>query len=290
MKACLSGETVTQTAKHISYLIDHRYFYDEFDPARKKFVARYTCGVARNAVAAELRANNYDFADEDFLRSLPRYINNPSMAGFMMEQAIISWIAKHGLYVGSLKNKKMEVIVFAGDYPKWRTDITKQPVLYYPKEFNFPAIDGIIVLIGPKPRMENKKQDLFMFPFQITLALDSHSSSHKIFFSQYQGWIEGLEQFNVVPEFLWISPKAAQPKSHAPSDENNWPAYIERPLELSKVSEYIGNYYKDVKRRQQIQGALGERAGGDGQGRSCRDHAPVGPQAKRRGQLQSPGG
>src|SRR5436190_23645991 len=133
----------------------------------------------------------------------------------------------------------MTVIVFESDSPNWRTDITKDPVLYYPKAFNYPAIDGIIVRMGSKPRMKNKKQDLFMFPLQITLAPDSHSNSHKIFFSQYQSWIEGLGRFNVVPEFLWISPKAAEPKSHAPSDENNWPAYIERPLELSKVSEYI---------------------------------------------------
>ena len=81
MKACLSGQTLSHTAKHIPQVIDHRYFYDEFHPAHVGFATRYTCGVARNAVAAELRANNVDFADKGFLMSLPKYINNPGMTG-----------------------------------------------------------------------------------------------------------------------------------------------------------------------------------------------------------------
>ena len=102
MKACLSGQTTLQSVKDIPRLIDHRYFYEEFDTAHEMYVAHYSCGVARHAVAVELRANNVDFADDEFLTSLPEYINNPSVTGFLIEQAIISWIAKNGLEVGAL--------------------------------------------------------------------------------------------------------------------------------------------------------------------------------------------
>ena len=111
--------------RHVRYIVDHRYSYDEFDPTRAIFVAHYTCGLARNAVAAELRANNVDFADKGFLNSLPKYINNPSMTGFMIEQAVISWIAHNGLDVEPLKNKQMTVTAFEGDRPNWQTHITK---------------------------------------------------------------------------------------------------------------------------------------------------------------------
>jgi len=45
MKACLSGQAITQSAKDIPHVVDHRYFYDEFDPTSAVFVAHYTWGL-----------------------------------------------------------------------------------------------------------------------------------------------------------------------------------------------------------------------------------------------------
>ena len=56
MKACLSGQPVEPSSKEISNLVDHRYFYDKYDP-EDTLVGCYTCGLARNAVATELHAN-----------------------------------------------------------------------------------------------------------------------------------------------------------------------------------------------------------------------------------------
>ena len=80
------------------------------------------------------------------------------MTGFIIEQAVISWIVHNGLNVGQLKNQQMTVTVFEGDRPNWQNDITKKPVFYYPRAFNFRAIDGIIVWIGSKPKTEKRKQ------------------------------------------------------------------------------------------------------------------------------------
>src|SRR5436305_175868 len=112
MKACLSGRAVPQSSKDISDLVDHRYFYDEFDPACKLLVGYYTCGLSRNAVAASLLTNKVNFADQDFLRSLPEYISNPSVAGFMIEQAVLSSIANNGLNIKQEINRPMEVFLF----------------------------------------------------------------------------------------------------------------------------------------------------------------------------------
>ena len=70
MKACLSGQPVELSSKEISNLVDHRYFYDKFD-SEDRLMGCYICGLARDAVTAELRANNVDFADREFLKSLP---------------------------------------------------------------------------------------------------------------------------------------------------------------------------------------------------------------------------
>jgi hypothetical protein len=91
-----------------------------------------------------------------------------------------------------------------------------------------------------------------MFPLQITLAPDKHSDSRKTFFSQWERWIQGLQQFDVVPEFVWISPKGAEIKEHCKSPE--W-AHVERNVPISQVSEKIWNWYDKAKQRQGIREA-----------------------------------
>ena len=212
-------------------LVDHRYFYDEFDPKQKGFVGKYTCGLSRNAVAASLLTNKVNFANKDFLRSLPDYINNPSVSGFIIEQAVLSSIATSGLDIKKPEiNRPMNVVSLQGRRPNFHTE-TKKPVLYIPQVFNFRGIDGVIVWIGPKPKTGRKVQELFMFPLQITLARDKHSDSHKTSFSEWTSWIEDLQQFDVVPEFVWITPEGAENKMHNKS--RKWPAHIEQDIPIS---------------------------------------------------------
>ena len=106
MNACLSRQTVFMSSEIIPKLVDHRYFYDNW--IQEDYVGNYTCGLARNAVAVELRANEWDFADTDFLRSLPDYINDPCVTEFMIKQAVLSSIRSHGLAIGTGINKPEE--------------------------------------------------------------------------------------------------------------------------------------------------------------------------------------
>ena len=72
MKACLSRQPVPASSKDFPELVDHRYFFDEFNEDKRVNVANYTCGLARNAVAMELHANKE-------LRALPRARKGPAL-------------------------------------------------------------------------------------------------------------------------------------------------------------------------------------------------------------------
>jgi hypothetical protein len=247
----------------IPRLVDHRYFFDEYDEDQHVSIANNACGIARNAVITELLANKVDLSEKDFWSSLPKHINNPCI----IEQAILSRISFSGLNItGKDINTSMLVILFSNTFPKFRTDVTAQPLLYCPQRFNYRAIDGIIIRIGSQPIAKKTRQQVFMYPLQITLAPDTHSDSHKTFFDDYGSWIDGLEEYDVVPRFLWISPRAASPKLHQPTDEDDWPAHYEEYIPISQVSSNLWAHYVQAKHRQQIQIPPEPPARGDGQG------------------------
>ena len=66
MKACFNHVPIPDGRDAHLDLIDHRYFY-ELDDSK----GQYTCSLIRDAVADQLLAWNEDFADTDFLTSLP---------------------------------------------------------------------------------------------------------------------------------------------------------------------------------------------------------------------------
>src|SRR5579871_1744671 len=154
IKACLSHQYVRDSSKNFPELVDHRYFYDE--DTNNTYVANYTCGLARNAVAAVLREGGENFVDIKFLESIYNNINNPSVTRFIIEQAILSSIGFNGLPIRDCTNQPMTMVVFEEEFPKFRIDLINTRVLYYPKKFNFRAIDGLIV--APKESQGPKKK------------------------------------------------------------------------------------------------------------------------------------
>lgn len=248
MKCCLLRLPVRPSSQHIPALVDHRYFYDDYDPEYKKLVGNYTCGICRNAAALTLLENKMRF-DRELMQLLPNYVSNPCVTGFIIEQAILSSIVLEGLNITPELNRPMEVAFFQADFPSFNTT-TNGPVLYIPKVFNYRNIDGIIVRIAPKPRGKKTKQELFMYPLQITLAPDKHSNSRKKFFAEWKTWTKGLEEFAVVPEFVWISPEAAETKEHVKDTQQ--PDHVERYVPIRDVSMEIWNWYDEGKQNERI--------------------------------------
>lgn len=260
VKACFSRRHIPIGSPCWPKLIDHRYFYHyQYKPSDEDVAGdygNYTCGLARNAVAAELLASKVDFTDTYFLRSSSNFIN-PSVAGFMMEYAVLSSIGLNGLAIGATIQKPMDIIIFRGATPNFRECITDGPVLYRPDKFNFKGIDGVIVQIETRPKLKGKgtqkrdaeeeKEKLFMYPFQITLAPDSHSDSHETFFNRYDKWTEGLKEFDIVPEFLWITPKPRSLIEHGEKSRPKWPAHRERYVSLEDVNKDWRWYLRELQ-------------------------------------------
>jgi hypothetical protein len=295
VKACISHQHVTSGWTGHPDLVDHRYFY-----RRDNDIGGYTCGLIRDAVAEQLLMWNVNFADADFLASLPKFITNKSVTRFTIKSAVLSSIGSHGLAIGAEIGQPMEMRFFA-DLFNIATDIIDEPVLYYPKKFNHDAIDGIIIFIEPdepkkkrhpkkyvkktrknvkegnkeeteEDRREETKQDdkeekkedvkekkrkdkkgdkkqkqkLLMFPLQITVALETQSNSHAKFFDRYYDtWAKGLSDFDVEPQFLWITPDRRGVIKHEACDK--WPQHDERYIHLKQVNEVIWWRYRNAK-------------------------------------------
>ena len=252
MSACFRRATVPSGWLEYVDVIDHRYFY-QLENER----GRYTCGLIRNAVAEQLHKLQVHFADTNFLTSLTDFIDNPPVAGFMIEHAVLSSIRSNGLAIDAEIGTPMELRLL-GEPPNFATDVTDKPVLYRPNKFNYKAIDGIIVLIkletqntrGKKLKIamakkeENAKPKLLMFPLQITLA-SSHSDSHARFFKEYSKWTRELSTFDVEIEFLWILPEWRENQEHESCSK--WPKHKERYIPLVDVSEAIWRKYQGAK-------------------------------------------
>ena len=261
MKACLSRRPVPNSSSNIPKLVDHRYFYDEY--TNNTYVGNYTCGLARNAVAAVLRDGGENFVDTDFLKSIYDNINNPSVAGFIIEQAVLSSIGSNGLAIRECINQPMTIVIFEAEYPEFRIDLTNTRVLYCPKKFNFRAIDGLIV--APRESQSSKKKGitntnteqekpkLFMAPLQITLAPKTHSDSHGKFFNKWKEWTKGLEEFDIEVEFMWITPDPASSQDHLPKSLQ--PFHKERNVNFGEVNQDIWKHYQIAKEGQKIRKA-----------------------------------
>ena len=232
-------------------LIDHRYFYEV------EGEGTYACGVAREAVASQLHhygMNKVGFMDS--LESLNQFIDNRSVVGFFIEQAVLQTIRSRGLKVHEKISNSMDIIPFDG-FPVFNT--SKERALYVPSCFNYGAIDGIILWLDLSNQKSGKKKEALLFPLQVTIA-KSHSNSEENFFSQWEKWTKGLQDFDVKATFLWVTDKDPSVKDinedyrslkHGNVLKN--PAYTSKNITLEYVNKDIWDYYQkalnDRKRR-----------------------------------------
>ena len=266
MNGVLYNWVVPCSSLFIPRLVDHRYFYDKYENANYD-VGYYTCGLSRDAVFPVLLANKVLFEDTGIKESLSGFINL-SATGYTIEQAVLASIAFIGLAVASRIHDSMEVNIFQDPIPNLAPK-TNRPVLHIPKIFNYKGVDGIIVKKEPpideekkqgeeetqgeeENQGEEKKQDeeekkgeekkkggkqrLFVYLLQITVA-EKHKDSHKTFFDEWKRWIVDLEQFDVIPEFIWISENGGIPKKHDQTDK--WPEHLERDISIGEVNRIM---------------------------------------------------
>ncbi len=187
MRNCLLGREIGGSGMHL----DHGYFYLDTDGC-----ARYSCGLARQAITEFLRENGEGriFLGNEWYKTLEHFKNNPSVIGFTVEQIFISKMASAGLS-GSIALPPAKIITFDGETTWLSVD---EPLAYYmPLKFNKKAIDVLFV------RVDRKAQYAHLVAMQITVA-KQHKDSEAAFFKELNTWLLALEDFKVDISFLWI--------------------------------------------------------------------------------------
>jgi hypothetical protein len=239
MMAYIHRECVPDGYGEMFDLIDRRYFFRQ-----KGGKGNYTCGLVRDAVADQLLEEGVNFTDTYWLTSLPDFITNKAITGFLIEHAILSAIRRDGLAIGKGLGKGMQVKRLKGPNDL-TTGVTGKPVLYRPAICNFPAIDGMIVLIKSKEKKRDKPK-LLMVPIQITVNLSGHADSHAAFVKDYIKWTKSLAEFDVELEFVWITPEEESVREHKAESKSKCPKHKERYVPFKRVSEEIWRQYRSA--------------------------------------------
>jgi hypothetical protein len=125
------------------------------------------------------------------------------------------------------------------------TGVTGKPVLYRLEICNFPAIDGMIVLIKSKGGEEDKSK-LLIVPIQVTVNLSSHADSHATFVKDYIKWTKSLSEFDVELEFVWITPEEDRVREHQAESKSKCPKHKGRYVPFKGVSEGIWWQYQNA--------------------------------------------
>ena len=193
MHACILGQALDYLDPE---LCDHRYFFAERQ-GDGTIVGSYMCGIARGAVSRKLQQYGGIRAIENFWHlQFGSFINNPSMTGFLVEEACLSSISIHGLDIGMGLSTGIATQLFQGDFPQFTLE--EGVVLYCPVKFNFPGIDAVVV------RLESTggRKKAFLFPIQITIA-KKHSDSVGKFFASWGQWSKPFgNEYEIEVRFL----------------------------------------------------------------------------------------
>ena len=197
---------------------DHRYMYQD-----DRGLGRIACGLERDCLVSVVRQLDGDvhFVDGSFLSNM-KTTQNPSMRGFLIEQACLTYIRNSGLLlpspVGLLKRPSSsvscwsaethQVVYFdAGSEDIVRSASIRTPcVLYIPRPFNYRAIDAIIrrVTFGQNAAGEEIVTGVLLVPIQVTVSA-SHKFSPAAFYPRHHVWLSDVDAS--VPRqhvFVWL--------------------------------------------------------------------------------------
>jgi hypothetical protein len=204
MEACLQGTVTTDSTT----LYDLRYFY--VDEHR---IGHYTCGVAFESMMLVFRKARFsNFCDHAWYLAV-QSSENPVVQGFLAEHICLNRIQIRGLQVVHPDLGRMDQASFKTQ-PDWRNLLwsNKSLCLYVPTDYNFRAVDGVILLLDHKAKIAH------LFPLQITLSM-RHKESDKDFYSEmWFPWIQPFEHAGITVNstFVWIDKKEPSTRSQSP--------------------------------------------------------------------------
>jgi hypothetical protein len=186
---------------------DHRYLYED-----DRGIGHIACGLARDCLVSAIRQLDGDrhFVDGSFLSNI-KTMENPSVRGFLIEQACLTYIRTNGLllpdpFAGLLMPDSV-VYFDAGSEAEARIVSAQTPcVLYIPRPFNYRAIDALIrrVTFGQNVAGEEVVTSVLLVPIQVTVSA-SHKPSPASFYPRHHVWLSDIDAS--VPRqhvFVWL--------------------------------------------------------------------------------------
>lgn len=156
-----------------------------------------TCGLARQAAVTLIRrASPGLLGDDTWLMALRTFKDNPSVVGFLVEQACLSAISRTGFNHGSINWKSFASTIFQGDL------IQSIPTgncekFFIPQNPFFRDIDALYL------KVDDEKKTALVVPIQITTA-DEHADSEAKFYSRWPTWLDRFDGYEVKTAFVWI--------------------------------------------------------------------------------------
>jgi hypothetical protein len=186
---------------------DHRYMYQD-----GRGFGHIACGLARDCLVAVIRQLDGDshFVDGSFLSNI-KTMHNPSVRGFLIEQACLTYIRTNGLLLpipAGLLLKPDRVVYFdAGAESHARNISSSTPcVLYIPRPFNYRAVDAIVryLTFGRNASGQEVVTSVLLVPIQVTVSA-SHKHSPSSFYPRHHVWLGDIDPG--VPRehtFVWL--------------------------------------------------------------------------------------
>lgn len=203
--ACVTSTHVQSRHKWF----DYRYFYDD------EGIGNCTCGLARQAAAVVIRWGSPGLMCGDtWIRSLRTFKNNPSVVGFLVEQACLSSISLTGFHHRDIEWGSLKATSFKGDLFEAITFSRNYESFFIPENPLFKDIDALYLKVNAV------KETVLVVPIQITVA-KVHKDSEAAFYSQWSDWQELFKGYTLETTFLWVV-----------ENEQSW---SEREEEIKKI-------------------------------------------------------
>jgi hypothetical protein len=196
---------------------DHRYLYQD-----DRGIGHTACGLARGCLVAVMRQLDSDshFVNGAFLSNI-KTTRNPSVRGFLIEEACLTYIRSTGLLLpdGHGLVKPTEVVYFdSGAEDEARDASSRSPcVLYIPRPFNYRAVDAVLrrLTFARDEKGQEIIASVLLVPIQVTVSA-SHKPSPEAFYPRHHVWLEDIDV--AVPRqhvFAWLRRDAQASVAHA---------------------------------------------------------------------------
>jgi len=155
------------------------------------------CVLAREAAAIVIRRGSPGLlCGSTWLLSLRTFKENPSVIGFLVEQAYLSAISRTGFHHGGIDWESFPATIFQDDLIQAIPSVDCE-IFFVPENPFFKDIDALYL------KVDVEEETALVVPIQITVA-KTHKDSEAAFYSRWSNWQERFRGYEVKTTFVWV--------------------------------------------------------------------------------------